>query len=160
MPATLLSTRRLLGVLLSTVVAFTGGWIRAHGGPRRLAHSVLSKALALKLARVSACVHRRVGPARFERRPTIWKRRKIMVGWRDDAPLVPPYILPSLKGAGPGSLQPMLAAINGPSYHPVPCLGVERNSMDCEWFAGVLLLIPTVADELRPELGRLCLRAK
>ena len=65
-----------------------------------------------------------------------------------------------LKGIGPASLQPMLAAINGPSYHPVPCLGVERNSKDREWFAGVLRLIPTVADELRPELGRLCLRAK
>lgn len=54
----------------------------------------------------------------------------------------------------------MLAAVNGPSYHPVPCLGVARNSKDREWFAGVLRLIPTVADELRPEFGRLCLRAK
>ena len=36
---------------------------------------------------------RRVGPARFERRPIIGNRRdiKIMVGRRGDAPLVPPY---------------------------------------------------------------------
>ena len=33
----------------------------------------------------------RVGPARFERRPTIRKHREIMVGRRGEAPLVPPY---------------------------------------------------------------------
>ncbi len=32
------------------------------------------------------------------------------------------------KGIGPASLQPMLAAINGPAYHSFPCLGVERDS--------------------------------
>ncbi len=37
----------------------------------------------------------RVGPARFERRPTIRKRRELLVGRRGEAPLVPPYILPS-----------------------------------------------------------------
>ena len=35
--------------------------------------------------------HSRVGQARFERRPTSGKRREIMVGRRDEAPLVPPY---------------------------------------------------------------------
>ena len=34
---------------------------------------------------------RRVGPARFERRPTIRKHRDWLVGRRGDAPLVPPY---------------------------------------------------------------------
>ena len=32
------------------------------------------------------------GQAQFERRPTILKRREILVGRRDEAPLVPPYI--------------------------------------------------------------------
>jgi len=41
----------------------------------------------------------RVGPARFERRPTIRKRRELMVGLRGETPLVPPYILPSFKKA-------------------------------------------------------------
>ena len=40
---------------------------------------------------------RRVGPARFERRPTIRKLRDLLVGRRGEAPLVPPYILPSFK---------------------------------------------------------------
>jgi len=34
---------------------------------------------------------RRVGQARFERRPTITAQLKIMVGRRGEAPLVPPY---------------------------------------------------------------------
>ncbi len=34
---------------------------------------------------------RRVGPARFERRPTIGNRREFMVGRRGEAPRVPPY---------------------------------------------------------------------
>ena len=38
---------------------------------------------------------RRVGQAQFERRPTIVKRREIMVGRRGEAPLVPPYSLRS-----------------------------------------------------------------
>gem|GEM_PF-1233321 len=38
-------------------------------------------------------------PVRFERRPTIRKRRELMVGRRGEAPLVPPYILPSFKKA-------------------------------------------------------------
>ena len=38
---------------------------------------------------------RRAGPARFERRPTIGKCREILVGRRDEAPLVPPYRLRS-----------------------------------------------------------------
>ena len=38
-------------------------------------------------------VQRRVGPARFERQPTIGKRREILVGRRGEAPLVPPYSL-------------------------------------------------------------------
>ena len=42
---------------------------------------------------------RRVGPARFERRPTILKHRELLVGQRGEAPLVPPYILPSFKMA-------------------------------------------------------------
>ena len=33
---------------------------------------------------------RRVGPARFERRPTLGNRREIMVGRRGEAPLFPP----------------------------------------------------------------------
>ena len=33
---------------------------------------------------------RRVGPARFERRPTLGNRREIRVGRRGEAPLVPP----------------------------------------------------------------------
>ena len=46
--------------------------------------------------RVTTCQgHRlfqgRVGPARFERRPTIRKHQEIMVGRRGEAPLVPPY---------------------------------------------------------------------
>ena len=36
---------------------------------------------------------RRVGPAQFERRPTIRKHREILVGRRGEAPLVPPYSL-------------------------------------------------------------------
>ena len=39
----------------------------------------------------------RVGPARFERRPTAKQCRELMVGRRGEAPLVPPYKLPSLK---------------------------------------------------------------
>ena len=35
----------------------------------------------------------RAGPAQFERRTTLGKRREIMVGRRDEAPLVPPYRL-------------------------------------------------------------------
>ncbi len=35
----------------------------------------------------------RVGPTRFERRPTIRKHREFMVGRRGEAPLVPPYRL-------------------------------------------------------------------
>ena len=35
----------------------------------------------------------RVGPARFEGRPTIRKRREVLVGRRGEAPLVPPYSL-------------------------------------------------------------------
>ena len=42
---------------------------------------------------------RRVGPARRERRPTIRKLRELLVGRRGEAPLVPPYILPSFKKA-------------------------------------------------------------
>ena len=42
---------------------------------------------------------RRVRPARFERRPTILKPRELLVGRRGEAPLVPPYILPSFKKA-------------------------------------------------------------
>jgi len=41
----------------------------------------------------------RAGPARFERRPTIMKQGEFMVGRRGEAPLVPPYILPSFKKA-------------------------------------------------------------
>jgi len=40
-----------------------------------------------------------VGPTRFERRPTIRKRRELMVDRRGEAPLVPPDILPSFKKA-------------------------------------------------------------
>ena len=40
-----------------------------------------------------------MGPARCERRPTIEKRLTIVVGRRGEAPLVPPYILPSFKKA-------------------------------------------------------------
>ena len=36
---------------------------------------------------------RRVGQARFERRPTIGNHREIRVGRRGEAPLVPPYKL-------------------------------------------------------------------
>ena len=36
---------------------------------------------------------RRMGPAQFERRPTIGKRREILVGRRGEASLVPPYRL-------------------------------------------------------------------
>ena len=44
-------------------------------------------------------LQRRVGPARFERRPTILKHRDLRVGWRGEAPLVPPDILLHLKRA-------------------------------------------------------------
>jgi hypothetical protein len=44
-------------------------------------------------------VQRRVGPARFERRPTIMRRRELLVGRRGEASLVPPYNLPSFKKA-------------------------------------------------------------
>ena len=40
-----------------------------------------------------------MGQARFERRPTIVQSLEIMVGRRGEAPLVPPYILPSFKKA-------------------------------------------------------------
>jgi len=60
-----------------------------------------SKAERMELRLVGNQGHRlfhcRVGQARFERRPTIWKRREIMVGRRGEAPLVPPYILPNFK---------------------------------------------------------------
>ncbi len=38
-----------------------------------------------------ACFECRVGPARFERRPTIGKCRENRVGQRGEAPLAPPY---------------------------------------------------------------------
>ena len=41
----------------------------------------------------------RVGPARFERRPTEHDSQEIMVGRRGEAPLVPPYGLTSFKKA-------------------------------------------------------------
>ena len=41
----------------------------------------------------------RVGPARFERRPTISNHRELPVGRRSEAPLVPPDILSSFKVA-------------------------------------------------------------
>ena len=40
-----------------------------------------------------------MGPARFERRPTIVKHREIMVGRRGEAPLVPPYTSPCFNKA-------------------------------------------------------------
>ena len=43
--------------------------------------------------RAARLFQRRVGPARFERRPTIGNRREILVGRRGEAPLVPPYRL-------------------------------------------------------------------
>ena len=42
---------------------------------------------------------RRGGPAQFERRPTIGKRREIMVGRRGETPLVPHYRCRSPKKA-------------------------------------------------------------
>jgi len=42
---------------------------------------------------------RRVGAARFERRPTIVKHREIMVGQRGEAPPVPPYSFRRLNQA-------------------------------------------------------------
>ncbi len=39
----------------------------------------------------------KVGPARFERRPTIRKPQELMVGRRGEAPLAPPYILLALE---------------------------------------------------------------
>ena len=40
-----------------------------------------------------------MGPARFERRPTILHRREIMVGRRGEAPLVPPDFSTKFKKA-------------------------------------------------------------
>ena len=42
---------------------------------------------------------RRVGPAHFERRPTIGKCQEILVGRRGEAPLAPPYRLRSRNKA-------------------------------------------------------------
>ena len=47
------------------------------------------------------------GTARFERRPTIVPSLEIVVGRRDEAPLVPPYSVCSLKMDG--------AVMNGPA---------------------------------------------
>ena len=44
---------------------------------------------------------RRVGPARFERRPTISKRRELLVGRRGEAPLVRPDSLTATVLSGP-----------------------------------------------------------
>ncbi len=55
---------------------------------------------------------RRAGPARFERRPTIMNLRELLVGRRGEAPLVPPYILPSFKKALALPVPP-LTKING-----------------------------------------------
>ena len=40
-----------------------------------------------------------MGPARFQRQPTIMNLRELLVGRRGEAPLVPPYILSSFKKA-------------------------------------------------------------
>ena len=54
---------------------------------RLIPHTVLDETFLVS----RAASDRRVGQARFERRPTIGKRREFMVGRRGEAPLVPPY---------------------------------------------------------------------
>ena len=73
----------------------------------------------------------RVGPARFERRPTIGKCRENMVGRRGEAPLVPPYddwpcftlALAPCK-SGPFPLLHLRLVGNMPAVHWWPELGM------------------------------------
>ncbi len=51
----------------------------------------MQRSLLLRIVQGHHLFQSRVGPVRFERRPTIGTQLEIMVGRRVEAPLVPPY---------------------------------------------------------------------
>ena len=73
----------------------------------------------------------RVGPAQFERRPTIGNRREFMVGRRGEAPLVPPYRLRSPNKAMPLAEQGRLIASDDPPRDPPTQYHWSLHNSEC-----------------------------
>ena len=85
---------------------------------------------------------RRVGPAQFERRPTIEKHRKILVGQRDEAPLIPPYSLCNFKCGGAIREVTVTGLVRLPCQ-PVGCFSVAPALMpDRQAVEGVSVEFP------------------